>query len=53
MSARSEPVLRAPQSRTKAGSVSAALPAGVPAIEAVDVSRTYQLDGVSVPALRG
>ncbi|SCG56725.1 ABC transporter ATP-binding protein [Micromonospora coxensis] len=24
-----------------------------PAIEAVDVSRTYQLDGVSVPALRG
>ncbi len=29
-------------------------PAGaVPAIEAVDVSRTYQLDGVSVPALRG
>ncbi|MER7893612.1 ABC transporter ATP-binding protein [Micromonospora sp. NPDC094482] len=24
----------------------------VPAIEAVDVSRTYQLDGVSVPALR-
>ncbi|MFG2055596.1 ABC transporter ATP-binding protein [Micromonospora sp. NPDC048930] len=29
------------------------LPAGVPAIEAVDVSRTYQLDGVSVPALRG
>ncbi|MFI7428362.1 ABC transporter ATP-binding protein [Micromonospora sp. NPDC049836] len=30
-----------------------ALPAGVPAIEAVDVSRTYELDGVSVPALRG
>ncbi|SCL13942.1 putative ABC transport system ATP-binding protein [Micromonospora rhizosphaerae] len=29
------------------------LPAGAPAIEAVDVSRTYQLDGVSVPALRG
>ena len=29
------------------------LPAGVPAIEAVDVSRTYQLDGVSVAALRG
>ncbi|WP_327033829.1 ABC transporter ATP-binding protein [Micromonospora ureilytica] len=31
------------------------LPAGerVPAIEAVDVSRTYQLDGVSVEALRG
>lgn len=29
------------------------LPAGVPAIEAVDVSRTYELDGVSVPALRG
>ncbi|MFE9200827.1 ABC transporter ATP-binding protein [Micromonospora sp. NPDC007230] len=29
------------------------LPVGVPAIEAVDVSRTYQLDGVSVPALRG
>ncbi|MEU8114462.1 ABC transporter ATP-binding protein [Micromonospora sp. NPDC048947] len=30
-------------------------PAGerVPAIEAVDVSRTYQLDGVSVQALRG
>ncbi|MEU4530814.1 ABC transporter ATP-binding protein [Micromonospora ureilytica] len=30
-------------------------PAGerVPAIEAVDVSRTYQLDGVSVEALRG
>ncbi|WP_428833236.1 ABC transporter ATP-binding protein [Micromonospora coerulea] len=28
-------------------------PPGVPAIEAVDVSRTYQLDGVSVPALRG
>ncbi|WP_319460360.1 ABC transporter ATP-binding protein [Micromonospora sp. RTP1Z1] len=28
-------------------------PAGVPAVEAVDVSRTYQLDGVSVPALRG
>ncbi|MET8092294.1 ATP-binding cassette domain-containing protein [Micromonospora sp. NPDC005220] len=30
-------------------------PAGerVPAIEAVDVSRTYQLDGVSVAALRG
>ncbi|MCO1598856.1 ABC transporter ATP-binding protein [Micromonospora sp. RHAY321] len=26
---------------------------GVPAIEAVDVSRTYQLDGVSVEALRG
>jgi hypothetical protein len=25
----------------------------VPAIEAVDVSRTYQLDGVSVQALRG
>ncbi|WP_130340115.1 ABC transporter ATP-binding protein [Micromonospora kangleipakensis] len=25
----------------------------MPAIEAVDVSRTYQLDGVSVPALRG
>ncbi|MEU5548456.1 MULTISPECIES: ABC transporter ATP-binding protein [unclassified Micromonospora] len=25
----------------------------VPAIEAVDVSRTYQLDGISVPALRG
>ncbi|QOC90172.1 ABC transporter ATP-binding protein [Micromonospora craniellae] len=24
-----------------------------PAIEAVDVSRTYQLDGISVPALRG
>jgi putative ABC transport system ATP-binding protein len=33
--------------------MSAGLPAGVPAIEAVDVSRTYQLDGVSVPALRG
>ncbi|WP_369799834.1 ABC transporter ATP-binding protein [Micromonospora sp. HK10] len=30
-----------------------ALPTGVPAIEAVDVSRTYELDGVSVPALRG
>ncbi|MGW5673354.1 ABC transporter ATP-binding protein, partial [Micromonospora sp. NPDC003776] len=29
------------------------MPAGVPAIEAVDVSRTYELDGVSVPALRG
>ncbi|WP_406040450.1 ABC transporter ATP-binding protein [Micromonospora sp. NBC_00898] len=28
-------------------------PAGAPAIEAVDVSRTYQLGGVSVPALRG
>ncbi|MDG4806401.1 ABC transporter ATP-binding protein [Micromonospora sp. WMMD1120] len=27
--------------------------AGPPAIEAVDVSRTYQLDGVSVEALRG
>ncbi|MEU5962958.1 ABC transporter ATP-binding protein [Micromonospora parva] len=26
---------------------------GAPAIEAVDVSRTYQLDGVSVAALRG
>ncbi|PWR12781.1 ABC transporter ATP-binding protein [Micromonospora sicca] len=25
----------------------------MPAIEAVDVSRTYELDGVSVPALRG
>ncbi len=46
MSGRSEPVLRAP----KTGSVT---PPGVPAIEAVDVSRTYQLDGVSVPALRG
>ncbi|WP_243420489.1 ABC transporter ATP-binding protein [Micromonospora globispora] len=33
--------------------MTASLPAGVPAIEAVDVSRTYQLDGVSVPALRG
>ncbi|MEV6691786.1 ABC transporter ATP-binding protein [Micromonospora sp. NPDC051196] len=27
--------------------------AAAPAIEAVEVSRTYQLDGVSVPALRG
>ena len=26
---------------------------GTPAIVATDVSRTYELDGVSVPALRG
>jgi putative ABC transport system ATP-binding protein len=40
VSARSEPA-------------SSMIPAGPPAVEAVDVSRTYELDGVSVPALRG
>jgi putative ABC transport system ATP-binding protein len=33
--------------------VTTATVTGVPAIEAVDVTRTYQLDGFSVPALRG
>jgi putative ABC transport system ATP-binding protein len=35
------------------GSTGGAGPAATPALEAIDVTRTYELDGVSVQALRG